>query len=526
MAEKISQVKKQLSNDELASLILLGTLIIGIWLRLNPAVIAGFPMNDGGMFYTMIRDLRQNNYILPTYTTYNNLNIPYTYPPVPFYLAGFLADIFHISDLTILLWLPALINILTLPAFALLANSMLESRLKAALATSFYALTPLSMDWFLMGGGLTRGMGQLFLLLTTWGTYQLFSSHSKKYLLLTILSGALVVLCHPESALLTVTSVAILWFFSSRSRQTVLDALLAGAGVTILCAPWLFYVLRLNGVAPFINAMQTSGNSLFLWISIFPFNFTQETGLALLAILGLIGMFVKLGKKEYLLPVWVIIPFFINPRSSSRASIIPLAMLAAISLLDMILPAIQGSPSTQTRSGKIAGNLFVGYLLIYFVINNYGLDFRMASNRLSDSDRQAMTWISQNTPADSKFIIITGESQMLRDPIQEWFPALTERTSQTTLQGREWIWGNRFISALTTYQDLKLCILQDLQCVQEQTQKLGIEYDHVYISKPSFLPCSTSFTCQYSQGLINELNNSKEYELAFENNTVAIFRRQ
>src|SRR5512145_855480 len=115
MAEKISKVKKQLTGEELATLILLATLIIGSWLRLNPAAMAGFPMNDGGMFYTMIQDLRQNNYALPAYTTYNNLNIPYTYPPVAFYLAGYLADLFRVSDLTILLWFPAVINILTLP---------------------------------------------------------------------------------------------------------------------------------------------------------------------------------------------------------------------------------------------------------------------------------------------------------------------------------------------------------------------------------------------------------------------------
>ena len=143
---------KRLSEKETASLLLLVAFMFGAWLRLMPAATAGFPLNDGGMFYSMIRDLRQNGYAIPFSTTYNNLNIPFAYPPLAFYFAGWLADLFHLQDQVILLWLPAAVNILTLPAFALLANSLLKSPIKAALATLFYTLTPLSMDWFLMGG--------------------------------------------------------------------------------------------------------------------------------------------------------------------------------------------------------------------------------------------------------------------------------------------------------------------------------------------------------------------------------------
>jgi len=119
-------------------------------------------MNDGGMFFRMIEDLRQNHYSLPAYTTYNNLQIPFAYPPLAFYVAGLLADLSHVSLLKVLLWLPALLNIATIPAFYLLSKAVLENQLKAALATLVYMLMPLSMDWFLMGGGLTRGMDSFF----------------------------------------------------------------------------------------------------------------------------------------------------------------------------------------------------------------------------------------------------------------------------------------------------------------------------------------------------------------------------
>lgn len=516
---------KSLSENEISHLILLGIIIFGCWLRIMPAKLAGFPINDGGMFITMIRDLRHNGYSLPIFTTYNNQNIPFSYPPLPFFIAGMAADFLHASDLSVLLWLPAIINILLIPAFLLLANAILKSRLKSAVATIFFALTPLSMDWYLMGGGLTRGIGQLFLILTSYYTFQLFNNRTTRSLILTIICGALVVLSHPESALLTLTSTAIIWIFSSRSKRTIFDVFLVCAGVTLICGPWLFYVLRLHGLTPFINAMQTNGNSLFLWTALFSFDFAQETGLQILGFLGLIGLFVKLGQNKYFLPAWLIVPFFINPRSSSRAAIIPLAILAAISLLDVILPAIHGKPGQKFRRRYLVTSLFLGYLLSYLLFNAFTLDLKLANNRLGNSDQDAMAWIRQNTPNNSKFIIITGESQMMRDPVQEWFPTITERRSQTTLQGLEWVWGPKFIDSILSYQGLINCILQDIACIKNQTARLGISYDHVYIKKVADENCPETEICQLEQALIKELRNSTEFRLAYENETTAIFKK-
>ncbi len=531
MAEKILAVKKQLSSNELAVLIGLAALIFGSWLRLNPAAMAGFPMNDGGMFYTMIEDLRQNHYSLPTYTTYNNLNIPYTYPPLPFYLAGLLTDIFHIPLLQVLLWLPAVVNIATIPAFYLLSSAILEIRLKAALATLIYALAPVSIDWFLMGGGLTRGMGQLFLILTCWSAYELFHQPAKKILALTILSGALVVVSHPESALLAVVSAAIIWLFSARSKQTVIHGLLVCAGITMLVSPWLIYLLGMHGIEPFFKAAQTNGSQLLLWTKIFTFDFTLEALPGFIAVLGLIGLFVKISQKEYLLPMWVVIPFLINPRSSARAAILSLAMLAAICLLDVILPAIRSFEArfTGTRQAdsvqmSTTGYLLLGYLLLHLLVDGYSLGVNMAANRLNMADQQAMAWVQKNTLSDSRFVIVTGELQLLRDPVQEWFPALTGRSSQTTLQGREWLWGNKFIQSIITFGGLQNCITQNTTCIELETQALSMPFEYLYIKKQTIIQCPAEETCRYnSEALVEDLKKSAQYKLVYESSGAAIF---
>jgi hypothetical protein len=527
MAKKIRPVKRKLTADELATLLFVGTLIFSIWLRINPVLLARFPMNDGGMFFTMIQDLRRNAYALPQYTTYNNMQIPFAYPPLAFYAVGFLADIFHLSLLNLLLWLPAILNIATIPAFFLLANAVLETRLKAALATLIYMLVPLSMDWFLMGGGLTRGMGQLFLILTCWGATRLFQQFSWKMLLLTIFTGALVTLCHPESALLTVISCGIIWAFAPRSWQNVRSALAVCFGVAVLISPWLITVWQMHGPEPFIKAAQTNGSQLLLWTKIFTFDFTLEALPGFVAVLGLVGLFLKLSERKYLLPLWVILPFFINPRSSSRAAILPLAMLAAIALLDVILPVLvtHGMRVIHKRSNLI-GYLLAVWIILLMLGGAYSLGIHMAANRLSESDQQAMVWVQQNAPIDAQFVIITGETQLLRDPLQEWFPTLTARTSQTTLQGREWIWGEQFIQSITAFDSLQHCINQNMQCVQAQTQKLGLPFGYLYIQKQTIMQCVEGETCQYNgKMLVEDLKKSSNYALVYESSGAAIFSK-
>src|SRR5512133_751688 len=95
-------------------LFLFTALLFGAVVRFVPVVSSGFPLNDGGMFYTMIRDLQANHYILPQFTTYNFTQIPFAYPPLGFYIAASLSDLLPVSVLQILLWLPALVNTLAI----------------------------------------------------------------------------------------------------------------------------------------------------------------------------------------------------------------------------------------------------------------------------------------------------------------------------------------------------------------------------------------------------------------------------
>ena len=152
--------KQELSAGDAGILILFTATIFGSLFRLLPVWMAGFPINDGGMFYTMVQDLRSNQYIPPLYTTYNNLNIPFVYPPLGFYLGAVVSDLLNLgTPLVVIQWLPAILNALCIPVFYLLAKEVMGDKLQSAISTLVFSLIPHMTAWFSMGGGLTRALG-------------------------------------------------------------------------------------------------------------------------------------------------------------------------------------------------------------------------------------------------------------------------------------------------------------------------------------------------------------------------------
>ncbi|NJN80702.1 MAG: hypothetical protein HC797_09675, partial [Anaerolineales bacterium] len=161
-----TQTRPRLVTEREWTFTILGLgLFFGVVVRILPAFLSDFPINDGGMFAVMMRDLKANNFFLPVYTAYNYSNIPFAYPPLGFYIGALLQGL-GISEIQILIWLPIIFTSLTIPLFFLLSFELMHSRPHAALATVFFALAPGNYAWLLMGGGLTRALGTCFLLLS------------------------------------------------------------------------------------------------------------------------------------------------------------------------------------------------------------------------------------------------------------------------------------------------------------------------------------------------------------------------
>ncbi len=511
---------KQLTEDELAVLIVFFATLMGLLLRLAFPLISSFPLNDGGLFYAMIRDLQANRYALPAFTSYNHAQIPFAYPPLGFYIAGLLSDLTHVDLLLILRLVPPLVSAAAIPVFYLLAKEFLPSKTSAALAALLYAFAQRIFGWQIMGGGITRAFGFLFALLTIYYAVRLFRSHTTRYLFWTSIWAALTILTHPEAIPQTALAVLILYLFLDRSRKGLLLSLASAALILLLVSPWWITIITRHGLDPFVAiwaAASSNSNSLLARpVALFQFMVTEEPFLPFIAFFGLLGAFRSLAQRKYLLPVWIVLPYILDPRSGPLYLLIPLLLLASQGLVEIVLPAFSRDKSDQLivllKSG--AARAFLIFIVLYLLVAGYFSAARIYEGAtLTGSQKEAMTWIGQNTPEDASFVLITGELP-LRDPASDWFPALTERRSTATVFGYEWLHDGQFAQRIERYSTLQACADQTVECIQEWADKTTTQFDYIYIQTDlDFSPLNES------------LARSGDYTLVYQAQNVSLWKR-
>ncbi len=517
---------KSIRRADLASLIIFLSLLLGAFVRFSPTSLAGFAINDGGMFAVMIDDLRASGYALPVYTSYNGLNIPYAYPPLGFYVGRMVSDLTGLPAAEVLRWLPAFFASLSVPAFALLASQFLKTRYHVAIATLIFALMPRAMSWFVMGGGLTRSPGQFFMLLTLTCAVSLYRQGRRRDVFWTGLWGSLAVLSHPEAAVHTAVSSLFFWGALGRSRKTFWHSLQVAALVLIFSSPWWFTVISRHGLAPILAAAQTGQKLLAIFHLVF-FSFTEEIYATPIAILGMIGLGFHLSKRQYLLPLWLIIPFFVEGRSAAGPAAIPLSMLASAAFVDIILPGLRSAGETEPPPEQVGviERSAVLYLFMYLLFSGYLFSWQISSATLYAPDRVAMQWVRQNTPETARFLVLTGSRSVSCDSVPEWFPALAGRNSLFTVQGTEWTLGKDFGDFVKEATALQACVPEGAACLEDKLNTTG--FDYIYLSKE--LRVENCVPLEYAQTfpfLEQGLDNDPRFVAVYETDGVTIYQRR
>lgn len=513
---------RKLSIDDIGILFLISALIFGAWFRIFVPYTAGFPINDGGLFYKMIEGVHANHYHLPEYIRYNGLDIPFAYPPLAFYFAGLVSDLCNITLINALRWIPAVTLIAVIPTFYYFAKLILQSRFEAGLASLLYALTPGAITWQIMGGGITRGLGQLFLLLAISNIFLLFTEKQKKHLVLSIIFSSLVCLTHPEATIHTIGSALLICAFYGRNKEGIIHMLFVSIGTLCLTAPWWVTVLHRFGLDPYLSATQTGLYGLNYLIALFV-PFSGEPFLTIIALLAILGTATKIAKKEYFIPFWFLLPFIIEPRSAANVSIISMGILASIALTELVFPslsAFEGNIRNRELNGFLqsrAEKLLFYYLLGCLLISMQYYCLNLSENRVSKGVTESFEWLSLHTPAESRFLILTGKTDVFADFINEWFPVMTNRVSQTTIQGYEWMGDGLFERRLPVMQRIQRCpsSTSALTCI-ESAATGGFDYDFIFVARKNG-------SAIFGDNLIAELNNSQHYELAYQTVDAVVF---
>ena len=507
--------------------------LTGFFIRFYAPSVSVIPVNDGGLFYSMIEDLGSNHYLLPLVTSYNHADIPYAYPPFAFYLYGLIADLAHIQLLDLMRILPSFISALTIPALYTLALKVTESKGASILATAAFAFIPRAFEWIIMGGGATRSLGLLFALLALQRIYSLFSIGKSTDLIPAIIFSSLVVYTHPEAAVHTALSSIFFYLWLNRTRKGAVHAILIATGVLIITSPWWATIIQRHGLsvmlAPMTAVSQDNINLPARIFQLFIFQFTDEPLLDLFGLLGLIGMFTLFAHKRYLVPVWLLTIYLIEPRGSMLYIMTPLAIAIGYGLEKIILPGlnIADKPSTAHQDDSelpweqhlLSGNMakiFIVFVFAYGVMSSfYVVSESLINLTLTTQDLEALEWVHNNTPENGIFLVITQNHPLL-DSSSEWFPALSNRKSAATVYGYEWVNDGFFGKRMNRARELQACASQDTPCLDtwySSTNPAFVYIRKLKSNKPVDVP------------LIDHLQFSPQYEAIFENETVIIFRK-
>jgi hypothetical protein len=464
-------------------------ILVGLLVRAMPLIVGGFPLNDGGLFYTMAEDVRHAGFALPMYSSYNGVGIPFVYPPLAFYLAAALASLPGISMTAVLMVVPLVASVLTIGAVYLLAREVLPSRFEALLAAYAFAVLPRAFDYVIGGGGLTRSPGYLLAVLAIWQAARFYRTRSRRSAVATAILAGLTLLTHPDAALFGVVSVALLLLLRARDWRALLATVAVGLGALLISAPWWAVALLRFGPGPLISGDQAGINPHDSLQYVLTWSFTDEPYMAFLAAIALIGALYCLAHRRWLLPVWVAVFFIVDPRAAPIYTMVPVAMLVAVGLREALLGSVAPLSHLGSEPGwpreilrNPFGALMLGAALVLGMVAAVKIPVATYDpmHALSPANREAMAWVAEHTPADAQFAVVTGYGWWV-DATAEWFPVLAQRHSVATVQGYEWMGKGAWSARVDRDTALQLCATNTSACLRTWA---GASWNGLYVYVP------------------------------------------
>lgn len=477
---------------------------LGVLVRVYQVERTAFPLNDGGLFFSMTRDLEASNFRIPAFTTYNGGHIPFAYPPLGFYLAAILDRLTPLSLTEIFRFLPLVATSLTLLAVLKLARTMLKDDIAVIAAVFAFACVPRSFIWLLMGGGITRAFGMLFAIFALEQVYRLYHDRDSRRLIPAALLSAATVLSHLETGWFLAFSIAVFWVVLGHNRHGFkMSALLAGS-VLALTAPWWGSVIGYHGLRPFLDA-NGSGGTFFTnpddrhiaIESIKHLTATSEPYFPLIGALGVVGVAIAAATGRYLVPLWWLTIFVLDIRSFATFSAVPVALMTGITVSELIVPALQRGAARMNANNRLnrflsrprtfglaIPALAVLMLAIYYVSSGaFVHDPRSESATLvslAPEEIDVMHWAAAETGSDDRFVVIPSTPWETAKEA-EWFPAMADRTSLATVQGSEWLPNHEFDRRIWEHNWLWGCGNATTACLTSWIRASGLDFTYLWL---------------------------------------------
>lgn len=478
---------------------------------------ADFPLNDGGMFATMVTDVAQAGFRLPLTLSYNHAALPFAYPPLSFYVAAALHTLFGVPVSDILRWLPLAVSCLSVAVFYGFIRTLFPKQSDAALITVAFAALPRSYEWLIMGGGLSRSFGFCFSIAALWMAMGLLQTAQRRYTVAAAVASAATVLSHPESSIFLAYSLPLLVLFRRHWLQDTRRLLPVIAGTALVTAPWWMTVLSRHGITPFLSAFSTGDWLSYSVTEMLSFNVIEAYPANLFLILAIAGMGLAVLQRRFFPLAWYVLAFLFTGRSAKTAVTLPLAISAGLVLIEWMSYARKNRP--QWTSAVLAVLLVLSTVIVNIV---QVLSGQSSLEVLSRENRTAMAWVREQTPEDAAFLVVTNVPWWMwyRNRVAEWFPALSRRRSITTVQGYEWL-PEGYAQRRMLNLRLRNCADKGIDCYEQWEQDTGERFTHVYVDS-SVRSAAENPCCSW---LIASLSVSPQYKLLYEDGTIHVWAK-
>lgn len=471
---------------------------------LYPRIVTPYLFSYAGLYMEMSESILKYQFALPlTIPYYGPGGIPFTYPPLGFYLCAFTMSIFKISTMQYVRFAPILFYTGALIAFYILVRKITKSRAKGLISTFLYGTSNIGYIYHSQESGMVRGLALLFTLIGLVAFYNVnFKAKNNWSIVVGVLCLACTALTHFNYLLFFIISIPVFIVFGTQKiSERLLFSFCMCVAAILLIVPWLIVVFSRFGIDPFLSASGTHGNLLQTGILILQFQDWDVIALAL----ALLGFFYAIFKKNWLMLVWFIVTFLFVGEGSRFLFLLGTALCAEI-IIDFY--NLEKPISENQRKFQLALRLLPVLFLLSFFGRNFVLYVRN-SNSLDIPNLISLgSWFTNRTCENASYLFITTHNDY---GYNENMPYFIKRTPVILPWGGEWT--NQYDEQMSMSISLTQCILQDsMICITSLIQKYSLSPDFLIIYNKD-------------NSLTQSLVQSESWQQVYENPKFKVFQR-
>ncbi len=486
-------------------------ILFGIYLSTHQ-----IPVNPAGFYLEAARQLAQNGYHIPAYVTgFGEQGIPFAFPPLGIYVYASGGKLLG-GITTAALWIPGIL----LPIQAFSAYKFVKqfsgSNQAAQWCAVFLLLIPHLFYRTLYGDGITTGLSGIFLLLA-W--YFAIKPLYKPVPYLNFIIGGLMVglsiLSHPGIGLFCAVSFTILSVSQNGfTLRGIIGWFVSGITALIMLLPWLFPVLSMHGLDPFLAALKDEKSAFSMLSNVgdsLSYIYTKHLGDQSETSTLLLFPFVPSMIYTIIWGPRVILFLLLAAIFTFKGHPSVTMFLFATSIGIFYKDVFDSSFGSQRllRATKADVKLpFESWRFFLFGLAHVMILFMLCfpytlTSTLSPAEQETYSWIRANTDPDSSFLIQGMDENLVY---------FGQRTILLPTLGAEWVPDAEYGNGLQRNSIIKNKIFacRELNCLRSLFEKYAIAADYIIFRVSSKeeklwvdrLAASSAFEIVYQSGRI------------------------